>query len=168
MDHQKALEGDVLVALRRIMRAFDLRSRSLMLDFGLTGPQLAALQAAAQKGTVTAGGIAREIHVGQPTVTGILDRLERRGLVERVRGQQDRRKLDVRVTEEGRRVLQRAPSLFQDQFCQRLRQLAEWERTQMLATLQRIAAMMESSDGTEEPAAGDGFRDVFARPQERI
>ncbi len=161
MDNQKALEGDVLVALRRIMRAFELRSRNLMLDFGLTGPQLAALQAAAQNETVTAGGIAREIHVGQPTVTGILDRLERRGLVERARGQQDRRKLDVRVTEEGRRVLQRAPSLFQDQFCHQLRQLAEWERTQILATLQRIAAMMESPELPAESANGEEFSEVF-------
>ena len=151
MNRDAALEDEVLIALRRIMRAFDLRSRSLMLDIGLTAPQLAALQAVARCQPVTAGEVAREIHVGQPTVTGILDRLERRGLIQRSRGQQDRRHVNVILTDEGRQVLQGAPSVLQDHFRRNLGQLADWERTQMLATLQRIAGMMELRQMAVEP-----------------
>ena len=110
MNREAVLEDAVLIALRRIIRAVDLRSRSLMLDIGLTVPQLAALQAVGRGQPMTAGEVAREIHVGQPTVTGILDRLERRRLIQRLRGTQDRRQVNVVLTPEGQQVLQGAPS----------------------------------------------------------
>jgi DNA-binding PadR family transcriptional regulator len=91
-----------------------------------------------------ATALARAVHLSGATMTGILARLERRGLVGRVRGDADRRTVIVSITELGRRVLERAPSLLQDRFRQRLSQLATWEQLMMLANLQRIAAMMDA------------------------
>jgi DNA-binding MarR family transcriptional regulator len=146
-----ALEDQILVALRRITRAIDVRSRTLLQDHGLTSPQLATLNVIAQKQPVTAGGIAAEVHLGRATVTGILDRLQRRGLVERARGEQDRRSVNVSLTEPGRDILGAAPSMLQDQFLCELANLKEWERTQILATLQRIADMMHVSKVDPSP-----------------
>ena len=52
----------------------------------------------------------------------------------------------VVVTPEGGRALQDAPSLLQDRFRSELSRLAEWERTQLLATLQHVAAMMDAEE----------------------
>lgn len=139
-------EDDILVAIRRIIRAVDLHSRRLAEASGLTGPQLAALKQVARAGTLSAGDLARAMRVGQPTVTGILERLEKRGLLTRTRSGEDRRSVLITVTEAGTQVLQSAPPLLQERFRQRLVHLHDWERTMILAVLQRIAAMMDVED----------------------
>jgi DNA-binding MarR family transcriptional regulator len=154
------LEDQIVIALRRITRAIDLRSRVLLQFHGLTAPQLAVLRAIGQQkigelnpeetGTVTPGEIARAVHLGQPTVTGILDRLAQRKLIERRRGDRDKRSQSITLSPAGQKVLKEAPSPLQETFRQELSQLREWERTQILATLQRIADMMQSQTGVAE------------------
>lgn len=140
------LEEQILVALRRITRAIDLRSRVLLNGYGLTAPQLAALKAINRLQPVSPGNLARSIHLGHPTVTGILNRLEARGLVVRARGSEDRRSVNVSLTDAGREILSRAPSPLQEEFLNELTKLQDWEQTQMLSNLQRIADMMNASD----------------------
>jgi len=128
-----------------------------MQQSGLTAPQLAALQAVGKLTPMTAGALAKSLHLSQATVTGILTRLESRVLVSRVRSDTDRRTVVVELTEQGRAVLDSAPSLLQDRFRRELLMLQEWEQTQMLATLQRIASMMDAEgiDAAPVLAAGD-------------
>lgn len=139
------VEAEILEALRRISRAIDIRSRTLLLNYGLTAPQLLALQAIAREEPITPAVLSREIHLGRPTVTGILNRLELRGLIERTREGADRRSVHVRLTDAGRQMLAGAPSVLRDEFQRRLAQLKDWERTQILASLQRLADMMDVS-----------------------
>jgi DNA-binding MarR family transcriptional regulator len=141
-----SIDHRVLAALRRIVRAIDLHSRHLMDQFGVTGPQLVALQELARLGEVPVGLLARQVHVSHPTMTGILDRLERRGLITRVRDERDRRRMNVTATDRGRQILEQAPSPLQDRFRNQFSRLEEWEQTQMLATLQRIAALMAAEE----------------------
>jgi len=150
------LEDRVIAALRRITRAIDLHSRGLMQQVGLTAPQLAALQAIGRLQPITVGELAKSIHLSQATLTGILTRLETRILVSRVRSVSDRRTVVVELTEEGRAVLEDTPSLLQDQFRRELLKLQEWEQTQMLATLQHIAAMMDAEEIDAAPVLATG------------
>ena len=106
------LEEQVIAALRRT-RAIDLHSRLLLQKSGLTIPQLAALQAIQRQQSVTVGVLAREIHLGAATVTGILGRLEKRGLVTRALGDVDRRSVVVQLTDEGANLALEASSLLQ-------------------------------------------------------
>lgn len=75
----------VLVALRRVIRATDLHSKRLSKHAGLTGPQLLIMRTIRDLGEVTIGTIAENVSLSQATVTTILDRLELRKLVYRVR-----------------------------------------------------------------------------------
>jgi len=165
MNDSLSLEQQIIAAMRRITRAIDLHSRLLLHEQGLTAPQLAALRAIEGSQPVTVGDIARAIHLSQATVTGILGRLEKRGLVTRARGHQDRRSVLVELTAEGTRLVEAAPSLLQDRFRQRLGNLQEWEQTMILATLQRIAAMMDAQQIDASPvllagAAGSDEHEV--------
>ena len=137
-------EEQIVASLRRIIRAVDLHSRKLMEQSGLTGPQLAALQEINRQGPISAGQIAKAIHLSQGTVTGILRRLELRDMIIREKGELDRRTTMVRITPTGESVLLRAPSLLQENLLNRLERLESWERTQILATLQRVAHLMEA------------------------
>lgn len=177
-----SIENQIVAAIRRIIRAIDLQSRRLVDEFGLTGPQLVTLEAAAGLGPVSAGALAKAVHLSRPTLTGILDRLERRGLISRDRDQRDRRSWSVRVTPAGHTILEQTPSLLQDRFRSELAKLEEWEQTLTLATLQRIASMMEAEDleaapvlvtgSVEAPGAyrqpqGDGT-EPFIAPEEGV
>lgn len=138
------IEDQIVAAIRRIIRAIDVQSRRLLENHNLTGPQIATLREAQKKGDVTIGVLARAVHLSQPTVSGILNRLERRGLVTRERSAGDRRSVVIRVTEAGGAILDQAPSLLQERFRAELERLEEWERHGMLAALMRIAAMMDA------------------------
>lgn len=136
---------ELLVVLRRVIHAVDRHSRGLLARYGLTGPQVVVLQAVG-RGEVSAGSVARAVSLSQPTVTGILDRLEARGFVERRRGVDDRRQVLVRLTPKAHRALRAAPPPLQEAFVQRFAGLADWEQTQIVSALQRVYAMMDATE----------------------
>ena len=138
------VEDQIVASIRRIIRAIDLQSRRLQDQHKLAGPQLATLRGAQKLGEVSISTLARAVHLSQPTVSGILNRLERRELVVRKRSAGDRRSVVIGVTEEGLRVLDEAPSLLQDRFRAELARLEDWERHWMLSALERIASMMDA------------------------
>lgn len=123
-----------------------MRSRRLMQQSGFTGPQLLVLQALGQHEEMSAGELAREVNLSQGTVTSILDRLEKRGSIQRIRSNTDRRKVYVTLTEEGKAQLSSAPTLLQERFIQRFEELKDWEQHQILSSLQRLAEMMDAQD----------------------
>ncbi|MFO8012933.1 MAG: MarR family winged helix-turn-helix transcriptional regulator [Phycisphaerae bacterium] len=135
-------------ALRRISRAIELHSHSLASRYGLTVPQLAVLKELGADGGRSIGELTRAVHLSQATVTGILDRLQRRGLIERRRGEADKRKVHVWLTEDGRDALGQSPPLLHENFLEAFAGLPDWQQTQILSSLQRIVAMMEA-DGIE-------------------
>jgi DNA-binding MarR family transcriptional regulator len=141
-----SISRDILVALRRIIRTVALHSRQLVEEHGLTSLQLAALHELARHGPMAARELAQWVQVSQPTITGVLDRLEQRQLITRTRSSKDRRALNIAMTDQGREVLVAAPPLLQQRFTEALGQLQSWEQTLILATLQRIAAMMDAGD----------------------
>ena len=164
MPDNLSIENQVIVALRRISRAIDLHSRALVQQHGLTAPQPAALQAVGELQPVSVSAVARSIHLSMATVTGIFNRLEKRELVMRSRNGQDRRTVALELTEAGTKMLEAAPSLLQDRFRTELAKLEEWEQTQLLASLQRIAAMMDAEGIEAAPVLGPGV--VTALPED--
>lgn len=136
----------VLISLRKIIRAIDLHSKRLERESGLTGPQLLIMQLIANAGEVTAGVIAREVSLSQATVTSIIDRLERKGLLVRERNTEDKRKVMVSLTAAGNTALEKAPALMQESFILRFDKLEEWEQSLLLSSLQRLGEMMNASD----------------------
>lgn len=155
---------DVLVALRRIMRATDLYSKQLSKVAGLTAPQMLILQAVRDLGDVTIGTVARQVSLSQATVTTILDRLERRRLVYRERSTVDKRKVHAHLTEAGRAALDDAPTPLQQSFTQRFQQLEEWEQHMITAALQRVADMMDAGTLDASPVLHVGLIDRFHEP----
>ncbi|MBA4801377.1 MULTISPECIES: MarR family winged helix-turn-helix transcriptional regulator [Euryhalocaulis] len=137
---------DILIALRRITRAIDLRSRQLLKETGLTAPQLVVIQTLRRQGPMPASALARQVSLSQATVTTILDRLGKAELVTRSRTGSDRRVVTVALTESGAACAAEAPELLQAGFLSRLNTLESWERHMLVASLQRIAAMMDAED----------------------
>ncbi|MEE4360481.1 MAG: MarR family transcriptional regulator [Pseudomonadales bacterium] len=148
---------DMLIALRRIMRATDIYSRQLSKHSGLTTPQLLILQAIRDCGDVTIGTIARQVSLSQATVTTILDRLESRGMTYRERSTEDKRKVHAHLTEAGEKALREAPTPLQQSFVERFGGLAEWEQSMITSALQRVADMMDAGDIDASPLLHLGY-----------
>ena len=135
---------EILIALRRIMRATDLQSQQLSRQSGLTVPQLLVMQAIAKEGSPSTSTLARHIVVSQATVTRIIDRLERDGLVNRERSTKDKRVVNVRLTDAGHAKLDVAPEPLQAEFLRKYRELERWEQEMLKSSLLRIATMMDA------------------------
>ena len=79
------VELRVLSAIRKIIRSVSLYSRELKSKSQVTTPQLICLMAIVKNGPMTATTISREVFLSPSTIVGILDRLEQKGLVNRVK-----------------------------------------------------------------------------------
>lgn len=144
-------DEELLVALRKVIRAIDLRSKQLNKDVGLTGPQLLVMQNIENDPGIMVRQVADNINLSSATVTSILDRLETKQHVQRIRSTEDKRRVGVFLTEQGKLVMKDAPLPLQEHFINRFVQLKEWEQSQMVATMQHIANMMDAEDIDASP-----------------
>ena len=105
-----------LRAIRRLARALDVHSSRINRESGLTLPQLVVLTCARDLGEVTSRAIAVAADLSAPTVNGILDKLEAKGLIQRYRSASDRRVVHARLTDRGAALLANAPPPMGDAF----------------------------------------------------
>lgn len=150
---------EILIALRRVIRATDLHSKQLIKTAQVTAPQLLLMQAINRQGDAIISDLAKEVSLSQATVTTIFDRLEKRELIYRQRSQLDKRKVHVYLTEEGHEILRKAPTALQHQFAKKFEALHDWEQSMILSALQRIAQMMDAEDIDASPFLETGELD---------
>lgn len=133
----------ILRNLRRIMRAVDMHSRRLQMQYQVTAPQMICLVALEHGGPMTLTELARQVSLSPSTLTGILDRLEQKALVLRLRRETDRRKVTLVLTEKGVQITKEAPALLQDKLSQAVAALPELEQAAIALSLERLVALMD-------------------------
>ena len=156
MNSRKDITDDVLIAIRRVIRAVYLHSRKLNQSYSLTGPQALVLKEIVARKRISPGELAKQISLSQATITDIVKRLEKRGLVTRVRDAKDRRKILLEITKDGKALIKAAPQLLQEQFIERLSKLEDWEQTLLLSSLQRVASLMDAEELDAAPLLTSG------------
>jgi DNA-binding MarR family transcriptional regulator len=154
------ISEQILIALRRVTRAVDLNSRRLAQQHGLTGPQAMIMKEVQRSDGLTMGELARRVSLSQATVTDVAKRLEARGLLARSRDKTDRRRVTIRLTPTGEELATNPLPLLQENFVARLNELDEWEQTQLLASLQRVAHMMDADHIDASPVLVSGAVDT--------
>lgn len=134
---------ELLVLLRKITQAVDLHSKYLNKNFGLTGPQLVLLQELSN-GEMTVSELARRISLSQGTVTDIIHRLEKKELIIKRRGNRDKRRVLITLSEKCKDLLTLAPPPLQETFTRYFSQIEEWEQLMILSSMNRIVQMMSA------------------------
>ncbi|MBO6853206.1 MAG: MarR family transcriptional regulator [Marivivens sp.] len=140
-----------LIALRRILRATELYGRDLAKAAGLTAAQFRVLQIIDETGASTPKAIAMRMRVSQATITSLIDRLERQKMIERKRSEIDRRQTDIIITEQGHQTVEHAPDALQQRYVREFERLEEWEQAMLVASLERVAAMLDAHDIDASP-----------------
>ncbi|WP_140984063.1 MarR family winged helix-turn-helix transcriptional regulator [Asticcacaulis tiandongensis] len=156
-----------LRAIRRVLRAADQGGRKLASVTGLTPSQLLVLQEIEQRGETLPSAVAASLQFGQATVTNIVDRLEAAKLVTRERGTSDKRQVVLRITEQGRAVLENAPDLLHKRFKIGFNQLPAWEQAMILAGLERLGELLDAGEIDAAPLIDSGVIDRDLAPELR-
>jgi len=154
---EKSLQA--LMILRQIIRATEIQEKNISRSTGLTLPQLMVLQTLREKSPMTTGELAKHLNVAQATVTSILDRLEKKELVQRERGKEDKRKMWVQLTDSGLELLKSAPTTQQDRFTQQFDDMHDWEQSMAVASLERIASLLDADHIDAAPVLNIGRLD---------
>ncbi|ADZ71062.1 MarR family winged helix-turn-helix transcriptional regulator [Polymorphum gilvum] len=143
----------IFKAIRRIVRAVDLRSREVSRATGLTIPQIVVLQGVRDLGEVTTRALSAHADLSAATVVTILDKLEEKRLVERYRSAVDRRIVHTRLTAVGHDVLHNVPPLLQAEFRRQLEALPPARQVALADAMEALARMMGRVDAGVEKGA---------------
>lgn len=100
---------------------------------------------------VTVAMVAKSVQLSPPTVSRILDRLEKSGYITRQRASTDRRKVFVCLTDEGLTRIDNLPQPLHEQFLSRLESLDPVERLGLLKALERIVELMDAEGMDASP-----------------
>jgi DNA-binding MarR family transcriptional regulator len=137
---------DIMQSLRRIFTAIQDYSYDVSEKFGTTGPQLWGLKTISQNESLSLGELARRMYLHPSTITGLIDRLEKKGLVERDRDQTDRRVIKLGLTSKGKGLVRRAPNPIQGKMIYGLRRLKRKELNSIYHSVQKLVEVMEVQD----------------------
>jgi len=140
------LVRDIIYQIRRLMQAGELFTKELNKTYQVSAPQLHCLLALNDNGPLPPSQIARYIMVKSSTVTGIIDRLEQKGLVYRIRNSPDRRVITIQLTEAGKELAQNAPPPIQHKIVDGLKKLPEGEIKQIILSLSKLTHMLDVQD----------------------
>ncbi len=110
---------------------------------GITPSQLVLLRLLDEEGERSAGQIAQAMGITQATTTGLVHKLEARGLIERKRGETDKRQVWLSLTSAGHAALSQSPDGVHERFEQAFENLSDWEQSMLIASLERTAAMLD-------------------------
>jgi DNA-binding MarR family transcriptional regulator len=136
----------IVTGLRRIVRALELYSQDVRRSFGLTGPQLWALKTLERTGPLTAGDLATELLVQQSSLSLLIRRLERRGLVRRARLKDDRRFVRIELTEKAIPICRSAPAPTQGRLRHGLERMSRARLARIRQSVEDLTGAMEAED----------------------
>ncbi|MEO8859553.1 MAG: MarR family transcriptional regulator [Burkholderiaceae bacterium] len=102
----------------------------------------------------TVASLARDLAIDPGAMTRSLDRLEAKGLVRRERSLQDRRVVHLVLTEEGRKVARKVPTVLAGVLNGHLRGFTEAEWKRLLQYLDRMLVNGEAMRRPDAPATG--------------
>jgi DNA-binding MarR family transcriptional regulator len=111
----------------------------------VTPTQLSVLKLLFEIGDLSLGTLSKEIRAHNSTVTGIVDRMEAAGLVERARSDQDRRVWIIRLTSAGRKVAERARVSPWDLLRDALDELPTADQEKLTTILRKVALNVQQS-----------------------
>lgn len=136
---------DILIDIRRIVRSINLESKRVQKDFGISIPQLLCLghiDRAVNK-VATHGELMKLLSLNSSTVTGIINRLERKGLLKRLPKTGDKRLTYIGITSDGTAIVNQSPDILHNQLIAKIKALPLESQQQIKESLGIIVNAMD-------------------------
>ena len=119
-------------------------TRPSLREHALSDQQWRVLRVLGEHGAVETGRVAREAYILGPSLTGMLARMERDGLIARSRDPEDQRRTVVEATAQGRRLVKRLSTRIEAHY--------EWLESSLgKAKLMQMYALLDELIALEQP-----------------
>ncbi|GET34454.1 MarR family transcriptional regulator [Prolixibacter bellariivorans] len=152
----------VIIKVRRIVRSINLESKKVQKEYGVSIPQLLCLEylKEAPNYQATQRVIRDHMRLNSSTMTGIINRLERKGFVARLPKSGDKRVTNIALTSNGERILKNTPDLMQKRLDMKLRSLSDTEIGKINDALDLLINMLEIEDIDASPVLTGGEENI--------
>jgi DNA-binding MarR family transcriptional regulator len=141
-DHTK----QIIFSIRRLIQASELYTKELNKKYQVSAAQLNCILTVYEYGPLPPSKIANHMMVKSSTVTGVVDRLEKKGLAKRMRTSPDRRVITIQLTQAGKKLAQNAPPPIQQKIIDGLKQTETVKKEQIVSSLNMLTAMLDVQD----------------------
>lgn len=144
---------EILVKLRKVIRSINLESKKIQKDYGISIPQLLVLQFLSEQKDfhATSKDIKTYINLNASTVSGIIKRLEDKGLVGRFPKPNDRRGHYITLTAKGSELLKNSPTTLQEKLSSRLQRLSTSQITELNKNIELLTHLLDASNVDAAP-----------------
>ncbi|WP_163711683.1 MarR family winged helix-turn-helix transcriptional regulator [Mangrovibacterium lignilyticum] len=135
---------EIIIKIRQIVRSINLESKKVQSDFGVSIPQVLCLEflRSAPNYQASQKDIRDHLKLNSSTVTGIISRLEAKGLLARLPKTGDKRVTNITLTSQGDELLKKTPDLLQQRLSVKLSKLTNEELDNINESLDLLTKML--------------------------
>jgi DNA-binding MarR family transcriptional regulator len=144
---------EILVKLRKIIRSINLESKKIEKELGVSIPQLLVLKYLSDQNDYRAFAkdIKGYINLNASTVSGIISRLESKGLVAKMTKSNDKRATYIILTAKGAELLHKSPPTLQEKLSQRLKKLTPEQIEELDKNIELLTLILNVEDMDAAP-----------------
>lgn len=144
---------NILISIRKIVRSINLESKKIQKDLDISIPQLLCLNhlSRCQDYQCTLKDIMALLSLNSSTVTGIINRLEKKSLVARLPKNGDKRVTCVSITSKGLKLVKASPNVLHDQLSVKINALPEETQEMIKKSLDIITSALNVNDLDASP-----------------
>jgi DNA-binding MarR family transcriptional regulator len=131
---------EILINIRKILRSLSQESRKIQKQYGISIPQFLLLSFLVSRDDykATHAEISKTLNLNKSTITGIIDRLEKKGYIARLPKMSDKRVTFITLTSSGFQIIENSPQLLHDRLMNKLIQLPEEEISRINTSLKQL------------------------------
>jgi len=136
---------EILIKIRKIVRSVDIESKKIQKEYGVTIPQVLCLSFLHESLNyqATQGEIRNFLNLNSSTVSGIINRLEKKGFLARLPKSGDKRVVNISLTSAGDKLFATIPSLLHEQLSERLKKLTDEELIRVEESLDTLVNLLD-------------------------
>ena len=138
----------VMDSLRAVVRALRISTRAIEKEIGISGAQLFVLQQLAEAPARSVNELAERTSTHQSSVSTVVSRLVERGLARRAPSAEDGRRMEISISDQGRKLQQAAPRTVQMTMQEVLRRM---DPAQVRALADGLEALVREGGFAEQP-----------------
>ncbi|MRG28711.1 MarR family winged helix-turn-helix transcriptional regulator [Laceyella tengchongensis] len=149
MNKHQPLSPETVNEIERLLREISVivkrKGRDILNHFPITPPQFNALLWLYEDGDMTIGELSQKMYLACSTMTDLIDRMEKNGVVERVRDERDRRVVRIHLLEKGREIIDEVMKTRRQYLSEILSHLSDEEALHMKKHLSVLHEEMKKS-----------------------
>jgi DNA-binding MarR family transcriptional regulator len=144
---------EIIIKLRKIIRSINLESKRIEKEFGISIPQLLSLQYlhSQEDYRAQASHLRKYLNLNASTISGIIKRLEYKGLVARLPSPSDKRASYITLTAKAADLLKSSPTTLQEKLSKRLAKLSPNEISELEKNIDLLVDIMGAEDLDASP-----------------